>query len=104
MGSSLLAFAVLGVGLVDASATFDGAKWELGRRIADMGYPAGSIDGGFEWFGFHQPGPMAPARPIEPGTAWWVSFFEEGVICANSQNADSEEPGGSDADCGGRGS
>ena len=84
---ALVVFAGFGIGMVDASATFDGAKWQLAQSVEARGYDVASIDGGYEWFGYHQTGFIAP-RPYVPGTNFWVSFFGERPICVTSRFKD----------------
>ncbi len=81
---SLGVFGSFGMGMVDASATFDGAKWELARSVEAQGYEAGSIDGGYEWYLFHQTGPVV-MRPVTPGSSFWLSQFVERPVCVTSQ-------------------
>jgi hypothetical protein len=52
-----LAFALLAtVGLVYTvdSASFDATRWHLAEKVQRMGYPPKSIEGGFEWLGYHR--------------------------------------------------
>lgn len=81
-----LSLAVLGlVGLVyiDASAAFDGAKWKLASAVEDLGFEAPTIDGGFEWFGYHQSDATGPSRALE-GRNFWISMFDDRPVCATS--------------------
>ena len=81
---ALVVFGSLGIGMVDTTATFDGAKWQLARSVEAQGYEAGSIDGGYEWFSYHQTGPIVQ-RPVVPGTNFWLSQFAERPVCVTSQ-------------------
>lgn len=81
---ALVGYAAFGIGAVDASATFDGAKWQLAQSVVARGYEADSIDGGYEWFGYHQPGPIAPRARV-PGTDFWVSLFHQRPVCVTSR-------------------
>ena len=81
----LAAFTVFGLGMVDASATFDGAKRDLAQTVVAAGYDPAAIDGGYEWFSGHQPGLVVAIRPEAAGTNWWVRYFPERPICVTSR-------------------
>ncbi len=83
---SLGVFAIFGIGMVDNTATFDGVKWRLAKSVEAQGYPAESIDGGYEWFGYHQSGAINP-RAAEPGRNFWINLFDDRTVCATSQYA-----------------
>ena len=73
--------AVLGFVLTDAAATLDGAKWQLARRVERSGYAPATIDGGYEWFGYHQAD--SPQLPVRNGTAtFWQGLFTPRHVCA----------------------
>jgi len=84
---SLAAFALFGLTIVDTAAAFDGAKWRLARAVESLGYEAPSIDGGYEWYGFHQPGAIAP-RAGEAGRNFWIALFDARPVCVTSTFAD----------------
>jgi hypothetical protein len=42
---------------------WNSARWELGRRAVDRSAHPWEIEGGFEWDGWHAPGPDTPASP-----------------------------------------
>lgn len=73
---------LIGVALVDASATIDGAKWRFGERLESAGFEARSIDAGFEWFNFHQRG-VARQEP-GPDRNWWTSFYADTPVCVTA--------------------
>lgn len=84
---SLGAFGLFGLGLVDNAATFDGAKWRLAQAVEQLGYPAESIDGGYEWYGLHQPGGIV-GQPVYAGERnFWIELFDEQTVCATAQFA-----------------
>lgn len=79
---SMLALAALGVVIVDASATFDGAKWQIGKAVEHRtGWEAGSIDAGYEWFGYHQSGDLE-LQPVLNPPNFWRKLFEPRPVCA----------------------
>jgi hypothetical protein len=80
-GLAMTAFAVLGLVFVDASAAFDGAKWRLAQRVERRGYAAATIDGGYEWFGYHQPDPIHQRRVVDD-LGYWVTLFSARPVCA----------------------
>ena len=73
--------ALLGLLVVDASAAVDGAKWTLAERALAKGYDPGNVDGGFEWWGLHQPGSAQP-HPPAPDRSWYTAYFAPRTICA----------------------
>lgn len=72
-------YAVIALAIVDASAAYDGARWDLAARTTARGVDASTIDGGFEWFSFHQPGAIGSGvkRTEAP---FWVGAFA-GTAC-----------------------
>lgn len=89
---SLAAFGLVGLAFVDNAATFDGAKWRLAQAVEDAGYRAETIDGGYEWFGYHQPGPISPGNE-ETGLTFWTGLFDDATVCVTSAYA-SPDAGG----------
>jgi hypothetical protein len=81
MGAGLVALAIVGALVVDASAAVDGSKWALSTRAQSLGYAPGSVDGGFEWFGFHQVESVT-GRRVEPHHTWWTGWFPPRPVCA----------------------
>jgi hypothetical protein len=78
--ASLGVLCLIGLTFVDASATLDGAKWKLARAIEQRGFQPAAIDGGQEWFGYHQLDDIQQ-RPPEPGRSYWVTLFSERPTC-----------------------
>ena len=83
---------VLGFTIVDAAATFDGAKWRLAQDVERMGYEASTIDGGFEWFAFHQPDNISSSTQ-PPGTSIWITMFSDRLVCVTSAFEETDEDG-----------
>ena len=81
---TLVVFGSLGIGMIDTSATFDGATWQLARSVEAQGYDAGSIDGGYAWYSYHQTGPLV-RDPVTSGTHFWLSQFAERPVCVTVQ-------------------
>lgn len=77
----LVAWMALGLVVMDASAAFDGAKWRASYLVATAGYHPDEIDGGLEWFGFHQPGAIVPLRRVAPGENFWRGLFDHQRVC-----------------------
>lgn len=93
VAAGLVVLAVVGLVTVDASATSDGARWRLAEKVELLGYPAGSIDGGYEWFGLHREG-EATGTPLGGERRWWRELFPASPICATSVfAADQSQPG-----------
>jgi hypothetical protein len=78
---ALGAVAVVGFAVVDASATLDGAKWRASQRVRQIGYQAAVIDGGLEWFAYHQPSPIVPIHAPAAGQNFWVGLFQNPTVC-----------------------
>jgi hypothetical protein len=82
---AVIGLALIGLVVVDATAATDGAKWALADRAVAMGYRPASIDGGFEWYGFHQTSAVHvrdPGGPVGGGQASWTRMFPQSPICA----------------------
>jgi hypothetical protein len=90
--TSLAGFGLVGLNIVDASATFDGGKWQLAEKVERRGFAASTIDGGYEWFGYHQTDPVHQ-RPRIEGTSFWVTLFSARPICVTSSYEDSAPAG-----------
>jgi hypothetical protein len=94
---AMVGLATLGLVVVDGSATFDGAKWRLGEEVAARtGWEPGSIDAGYEWFGYHQSSDLELQSEVT-GPVFWRALFAPRPICASGSFAPSdptEEPGG----------
>lgn len=84
---AVLAMGGVGLAQVDASATFDGAKWRLGQQVTKLGYEPATVDAGYEWFGFHQPGRVVyhPVRSVYP--FWVTDLFRNSQLCASGRFA-----------------
>jgi 4-amino-4-deoxy-L-arabinose transferase-like glycosyltransferase len=87
---ALSAFAVFGFVYVDDTAMIDGAKWQAAERLSDLGVASETIDGGLEWFGFHQRVPMFTVEQwlyistlgkygLRP---WWTILYGPRPVCA----------------------
>jgi hypothetical protein len=94
---AMVALATLGLVVVDGSATFDGAKWRLGEEVAARtGWEPGSIDAGYEWFGYHQSSDLELQDDVI-GPVFWRALFAPRSICASGSFAPSDpldEPDG----------
>jgi hypothetical protein len=91
------AFALFGIGMVDNTATFDGLKWRLAQSVQDLGYAPETIDGGYEWFGLHQPDDIDPHLYDVVGN-FWLGLFNDPTVCVTSRYADPGLPVESDVD------
>ncbi|TQM63891.1 hypothetical protein [Humibacillus xanthopallidus] len=86
--AAVAVLALVGVAQVDASATLDGTKWSLGTEATRLGYAAETVDAGYEWFGFHQPGPIIYDYRREPGYPSYVtSLFTDARVCVLGEYA-----------------
>jgi hypothetical protein len=77
------AWSIFGFHYVDLAATQDGTTWQLAEKVAGMGYPAETIDGGLEWFGLHQPTAITQF-PSSPPVRFWTALFPDPHICVVS--------------------
>jgi len=89
-GVLLAAFAVLSVMNLLASNAFSAARWQYGEAAVSLGVPAGDVDAGMEWVGYHAEGAATPyARPA-PGrmwyTGWWPSFQQCAVVTSRPRS------------------
>jgi uncharacterized membrane protein YhaH (DUF805 family) len=82
---AFVVLAALGLLAVDASATFDGAKWRLAVTVERQGVAAATIDGGYEWFGFHQKDVVQPMLAESDATPWVRMFSRRPVCVVNFQ-------------------
>jgi hypothetical protein len=89
--AALLALATLGVAAIDASAAFDGAKWRLGEVVeARTGWDPGSIDAGYEWYGYHQTAPVE-RQGFLTAPNFWRLLFAPRPVCATGSFAPSDQ-------------
>lgn len=84
----LVGLAVLGAFQVDAAATFDGAKWQIGQALTRAGHQPETVDAGLEWFGYHQPGAVLNHFAPYRGHAFWVGLFDNARVCVQVTRAD----------------
>jgi hypothetical protein len=85
--ASLALMALLGTTVVDAAATFDGAKWKIATSVQRSGIAPELIDGGYEWFGYHQPGKIVDFKLDAPARNWWDRLFVHRDMCVETRNA-----------------
>ena len=85
--ASLALMALLGTSVVDAAATFDGAKWRLAQSVQRSGVAPELIDGGYEWFGYHQPGKILDFKLNAPARNWWNRLFAKQDACVETRYA-----------------
>lgn len=83
--ASLAIMALLGTAVVDAAATYDGAKWQFATSVQRSGFAPESIDGGYEWFGYHQTGEIVDFRLNAPARNWWNRLFESRNLCVETR-------------------
>lgn len=67
--------------VIDSANVIDGAKWRMGNELVSMGFSAETIDGGYEWFGYHQQSQAVPQHMV-PIQGWWTTLYENPRICA----------------------
>lgn len=81
---AVAAFVAFGFLVVDFAATVDGAKWNFAQRAVSSGIRADQLDGGVEWFGFHQTSESGPLTDM-PGRTWWTTRFPDQAVCDTIQ-------------------
>jgi hypothetical protein len=59
----------------------------VAQAVEQLGYPAESIDGGYEWYGLHQPGAINGQPVFDSERNFWISLFDEQTVCVTSQFA-----------------
>jgi hypothetical protein len=78
---AVTAFAGVSLLVTLNSDAFDGARWRLDGEVARGGVPAASVDGGFEWVGWHASG-TADANAVGDGARpYWVAMVGEPAAC-----------------------
>jgi hypothetical protein len=85
-GVATAALAAVGFMVVDATATVDGAKWQLATNVQSLGFAPATIDGGYEWFGLHQTGIVRPTTLVGEGSPLSNSFGDQ-TICVVVRHA-----------------
>jgi hypothetical protein len=78
---ALVVYGAIGFVYVDAAATVDGAKWRAAEQLEDMGYPARTINAGYEWFGLHQRDDVEPGWQDRAGPLA-TRLFTPRPVCA----------------------
>lgn len=86
-GAALMAVAGVGIIVADAAATVDGAKWRIAQDVRSLGFAAGTIDGGYEWFGLHQHAIVHPTALQVEGSPLASSFGDDVTICVVVRHA-----------------
>ena len=56
--ATMCALALVSLALAVNADAYDAARWRAGSSLRRMGVPVQQIDAGFEWFGYHQRGPV----------------------------------------------
>jgi 4-amino-4-deoxy-L-arabinose transferase-like glycosyltransferase len=67
--AALLLISFLGVKSFDSSTVFDGAKWKIANQEVKSGTNPLHIDGGYEWFAYHQTN--FDTTQIDKFVLWW---------------------------------
>ena len=78
--AAVVALTLVGLTWLDASASFDGGRWQLAESVQRLGYRPATIDAGLEWFGYQQPDDVH-TRPTIPGRNFWVTEFSPRPVC-----------------------
>ncbi|MGZ4675013.1 MAG: hypothetical protein ACXVJX_08195 [Acidimicrobiia bacterium] len=85
-GIALTGLAVLGLAFTADSASYDGGRWRVATAAVRAGWPARTVNGGFEWLDYHRrdryPVRVGPdGRPVRP------------VICVSVHSDPRRPPG-----------
>jgi hypothetical protein len=86
VASATVPILLSGLVWVDSTAVTDALKWHTGREVSATGVSAQTVDAGYEWFGWHQPGLPVTGAPFErdiaeDGVNWWVHLFGAAEVC-----------------------
>lgn len=93
--SAVAGSAVLGLHLTTLSAAFDGMKWRFSEDLTvSQDVRPEWLDGGYEWFGSHQPGIWDPA-PTLTSDPFWTDLFRQGRVCLSVRYASPSLPAAS---------
>lgn len=81
--AAFVVYAVWGVYVVDFTAATEGSRWGLAKDVAELGYAAESIDGGMQWFSFHEPVVGLPGQAVSTraGRPWWTERYPNRPVC-----------------------
>lgn len=79
---ALAALTFLSSVFIDSSFILDGLKWKVGNYLVTEGYSPGTIDAGYEWFGYHQT-EVAHGQQLPPIRNWWTRLYDSPQICAS---------------------
>jgi hypothetical protein len=74
--AGVVLFGFVGFAWVDTSAAFDGARWRLAQQAVSGVVPPASVNGGIEWYGFHQSTVIGAKHVSALGRDWWVAAFD----------------------------
>ena len=84
----LATFAGLSLMNLLASNAFSAARWQAGQAAVSLGIPAGHVDAGMEWVGYHADGQATPYAAAPRGamwyTAWWPSYRQCAVVTSRT--------------------
>jgi hypothetical protein len=87
------AFVALSLLVTLNSDAFDGARWRLASSAVRTGVAARSVDGGFEWVGWHAGG-VADANAAGVATRpYWVAMVGEPAACIELSASPLSGPG-----------
>jgi hypothetical protein len=86
-------WAAWGLVTAEAAVANDSLRWSAGEELVARGYPAAEIEGGYEWFGYHQLGlPDLEGQQLA-GTGFWTSLFRESRVCVKVSYPDAATTG-----------
>lgn len=76
------------------SIRFDRARWDVGEDAVRDGVPAGRIDAGYEWTGYHATLPVPAGRPQVVSTApsWWSRAYAGDLPCVVVMASELDDP------------
>jgi hypothetical protein len=81
-GLLLAGFAALSLAQVLNSNAFSAARWQLGEDATALGIPAGMVDAGMEWVGYHSTGVAEVGRVARGGSMWYTGWWPSFQACA----------------------
>ncbi len=64
--TALIAVAAIGTAYTADSASFDGARWQVAEAAVRAGWPARTVNGGFEWRNYHRGDKLPVRQPGDP--------------------------------------
>jgi hypothetical protein len=94
--AALVLLAVVSLIFVLNSAAFDGARWQAGQQLAELGIAPETIDAGYEWVGLFQPD-LPAANDLVSRKTFYEHFWPGRRQCGIVSSSGDRPAGAADA-------